>query len=59
MWSVWKVYYMTYAEVAATGLPLEKCFPPELVARELTFETAKRMVEAKGFGYCMKPWNAA
>lgn len=55
MWNVIKTYYMTYAEVAATGLPAEQCCPPELAAHRLSFETARAMVERLGFGYSMHP----
>jgi hypothetical protein len=51
------VYYMTYEEVAATGLPLDKCFPPKLIAHGLTLDAALRMVDSLGFGHCAKPWN--
>jgi hypothetical protein len=57
MWSVWKVYYMTYPEIAATGIPEEKCFPPELVAKGLKFDAAMSMMNKLGFGYCVKPWE--
>lgn len=50
LWNVWRVHYMTYAEIAAQG---EK--PAELVGRRLSFERAQRMVDDLGFGYCMKP----
>lgn len=58
-WTVWRSYYMTYAEVAAyaaaTGIPQDKCCRPELVASGLTLEGAKRMADELGFGYCAKP----
>ena len=50
MWDVWKVYYMTYAEIATFG---DK--PRELVASRLTFENAQAMVKRLGFGYSMHP----
>lgn len=50
MWDVWKVRYMTYAEIAEQG---EK--PRELVARRLTFEKARALVESLGFGFSMHP----
>jgi hypothetical protein len=49
-WSVWKVYYMTYAEIAEQG---DK--PRELIARGLSFEKARAMVERLGFGHSMHP----
>lgn len=52
MWDIWKVYYMTYAEMAEFG---DK--PRELVASRLTFDRARAMVEALGFGYSMHPSN--
>jgi hypothetical protein len=55
---VWQVFYMTYAEIAETGLPQERCNPPRFVAGPMSFDAARRMVDDKGFGYCMKPWNA-
>jgi len=57
-WAVWQVFYMTYAEIAETGLPQERCNPPRFVAGPMSFDAARRMVDDKGFGYCMKPWNA-
>ncbi len=50
LWDVWKVYYMTYAEIAEQG---EK--PRELVARRLSFEAARALVERLGFGHSMHP----
>lgn len=50
MWDVWKVYYATYAEIAEHG---DK--PRELVARRLSFEKAREMVAALGFGHSMHP----
>jgi hypothetical protein len=52
MWGVWLVTYCTYAESAQIGLA-----PPRLVAGPLSFGAASRMVEERGFGYCMKPWQ--
>ena len=49
-WAVWKVYYMTYAEIAAQG---DK--PRELIARGLSFEKARLMVERLGFGHSIHP----
>ena len=37
-WAVWKVYYMTYAEIAAQG---DK--PRELIARLLTRQIIRRL----------------
>lgn len=53
MWGLWLVQYATYAEIAEQG---DK--PPRLIAGSLTFAAAQRMVEERGFGYCMKPWSA-
>ena len=50
MWSVWKVYYMTYAEIAEFG---DK--PRELIARGLSFEKAQAMVKTLGFGHSAHP----
>ena len=50
MWSVWKVHYMTYAEVAEHG---DK--PPELIARGLSFAAAAALVTRLGFGHSMHP----
>jgi hypothetical protein len=50
MWDVWKVYYMTYAEIAKYG---DK--PRELIAQRITFEKARELVDRLGFDYSMHP----
>ena len=50
MWSVWKVYYMTTAEIAEYG---DK--PRELVATGLSFAAASALVVRLGFGHSMHP----
>jgi hypothetical protein len=58
-WNVWKVYYATYAQVAAYGNR-----PAELVVRGLSLDAAKEMaanlgdglsITDCGYGYCAKP----
>lgn len=53
-WDVWKVHYMTYAELDSLGKTPDD-FKPERVVKGLSFEAAKKRVEELGFGYCMKP----
>ena len=50
MWDVFRVHYMTYAEIAEHGDR-----PRELVARRLTFEKARELVDVLGFGFSMHP----
>lgn len=50
MWDVWKIHYMTYAEIQEFGDKKR-----ERVAHGLTFEKAKLLVEKLGFGYSMHP----
>lgn len=49
-WDVWRVHYLTYAEVLTVG---DK--KADLVARNLLFDEAKRTVATLGFGYSMHP----
>ena len=58
-WSVWKVYYLTYRQIAEQG---DK--PPELIAHGLSLEDAKRRADElgegvsitdRGYGFCVKP----
>ena len=53
-WGVWFITYATYAEVELDG-----DIPPRLVDGPLSFDAARLMVDARGFGYCMKPWQHA
>jgi len=49
-WNVWKVHYMTYAQIAEFGDR-----PRELIARGLSLEAALAMVELLGFGHSAHP----
>jgi hypothetical protein len=49
-WDVWLVTYATYEEIRQHGDR-----PARLVAPGLSFDEAARMVDERGFGYCMKP----
>jgi hypothetical protein len=58
-WEIRHVQYLPYAEVLTlgggdleTGMDRTR---PEVVARNLTYQQARRMVEELGFGYSMHP----
>jgi hypothetical protein len=50
LYDIWRVHYNTYAEVLTMG-----DLPQEVVARGLTEQDARKMLDELGFGYCMKP----
>ena len=54
VYSVWKVFYMTYEEIRVINLPQEKVNPPQLIKDNLKFEEAQKLVEKLGFGHCIK-----
>ena len=58
LWNVWKVPYMTYAELEerAKVIGLEQAHQERtLIARGLAFEVASGMVDSLGFGHSMHP----
>jgi hypothetical protein len=49
-WDVWKVFYMTYAEIKEQG-ELQR----QRVTTGLSFQAAQAKVQELGFGYSMHP----
>jgi hypothetical protein len=50
MWYVWFITYGTYEDVARDG-----DIKPRRIAGPMSFAAAHRLVDDRGFGYCMKP----
>jgi hypothetical protein len=49
-WCVWFITYGSYEDVAQDG-----DIKPRMVAGQMSFGAAHRVVEERGVGYCMKP----